>query len=206
VSQSVTFQQIGTSKGFGADLALIRLFLSMHAHVTTQVIKTCIALGALATGIQPGSSTWPRGGSRLGFRLLLPGLAIAGARRVAGGGGLILRARTLLRWFAAVLVDRSGGGGTRASLHLHLLGSPATTTAKTRANSRSRKAAEPIQSKVAWAPPNSSQNVGNPRVLVPLESLKWRESHDLRLSLLLRAGGAESAGLQPFERRAIRFC
>ena len=119
MSECVAFQQIGTGEGFRADLALIWLFLGVHAHVTTQVIEAGIALGALATGIQTGSSTWPGVGSRLGFLLLLSRLSIAGRGRVGSSGVLVLRSRTLLRRFAVVLIDFGGGGGARASLHLH---------------------------------------------------------------------------------------
>lgn len=123
MAERVAFQQVSTRKGFRADLALIWLFLSVHAHVTTQVIEARIALGALATGVQTGSSTWPGAGSRLGFLLLLPGLSIVGVGRIGGGGGLVLRARTLLRRFAVILIDFGGGRGSRARLHLHGVGS-----------------------------------------------------------------------------------
>ena len=123
MAERVAFQQISTRKCFGADLALIWLFLGVHAHVATQVIKARIALRTLAAGVQTGSSTWPGAGGRLGILLLLPGLSIAGGGRVGGGGGLVLRARTLLRRFAVVLIDFGGGRGARASLHLHGRGS-----------------------------------------------------------------------------------
>lgn len=123
MAERVAFQQVGARKGFGADLALIWLFLGVHAHVATQMIEARIALGTLATGVQTGSSTWPGVVGRLGVLLLLPRLSIAGSGRVGGGGGLVLRARTLLRRFAVVLIDFGGGRGARASLHLHVLGS-----------------------------------------------------------------------------------
>lgn len=160
VAERVAFQQVSTRKGLRADLTLIWLFLGVHAHVTTQVIESRIALGTLATGIQPGSSTWPGAGGRLGvLLLLLPRLSIAGGgRRVGGGGCLVLRARTLLRRFAVVLIDIGGGRGARASLHLHGLGSR-------RRRRRRRAAPAPGQMiargtlpsqycpEIAWAPP-----------------------------------------------------
>jgi hypothetical protein len=162
MAERVAFQQVSTRKRLRADLTLIRLFLGVHAHVTTQVIESCIALGTLATGVQTGSSTWPGAGGRLGFLLLLlllPRLSIAsGGRRVGGGGGLVLRARTLLRRFAVVLIDFGGGRGARASLHLHGLGSR-------RRRRRRRAAPAPGQMiargtlpsqycpEIAWAPP-----------------------------------------------------
>ena len=123
---------------------MIWLFLGVHAYVTTQVIESRIALGTLATGVQTGSSTWPGARGRLGILLLLPRLSIAGGGRVGGGGGLVLRARTLLRRFAVVLIDFGGGRGAREPPSP----CPRIRAARTtRANDRSRDAAEPIQSR-----------------------------------------------------------
>ena len=191
MAEQVALQQISTRKGLGADLALIWLFLGVHAHVATQVIEARITFGTLATGVQTGSSTWPGAGGRLSILLLLRRLSIVGGVRIGGGGRLVLRARALLRRFAVVLIDVGGGRGARASVHLHGLGSR-------RRRRRQRRWATPGQmiahgrcrantvSKWPRHHLKSSQNVGTTRVLVPLQNRKWRESHDLRLLLLLR--------------------
>lgn len=80
VAESVAFEQVGARKRLGADLALVGLFLGVHAHVATQVIETGIALGALATRVQPGGGGGLRAGGRLGFLLLGRG-AVVGRRR-----------------------------------------------------------------------------------------------------------------------------
>ena len=210
MAERVAFQQISTRKGFGADLALIWLFLGVHAHVTTQVIEARIALGTLATGVQTGSSTWPGAGGRLGILLLLPRLSIAGDGRVGGGGRLVLRARTLLRRFAVVLIDFGGGRGARASLHLHVLGS----------RRRRRRRAAPGQMivhgtlpsqycrEIAWAPPKLQPKRGqNARAgafaesqvegisrLTPVAALaRWWSRARGRTASLLKGGRSGSA-------------
>ena len=152
MAKGVAFEQISTRKGLGADLALIWLFLGVHSHVTTQVIEARIALGALAAGVQTGSSTWPGAGGRLGVLLLLPRLSIAGGGRVGGGGGLVPQSA-----HAFAKVRRCSHRHRRRTRRAREPPSPwpritaaTTTTAgstSTRANDRSRDAAEPILSR-----------------------------------------------------------
>lgn len=53
MSESVSFQQISSRKGFGTDLALIWLFLRVHAHVATEMVQPGIGFVTLSTAVEP---------------------------------------------------------------------------------------------------------------------------------------------------------
>lgn len=113
VAESMAFQQIRAGKGFGADLALVRFLLGVHAHVTAQVIEAGIALGALATRIQAGGSSWLLGTAGLLGVLRGSSIAIGGS----SGRGVVVRARSLEGWFSTGFVGGGRGWGHASVVH-----------------------------------------------------------------------------------------
>lgn len=57
MAQSVSLEQIGARKRFGADLTLVRLFLRVHANMPTEVVETLVRLGTAPAAVQP-LATW----------------------------------------------------------------------------------------------------------------------------------------------------
>lgn len=53
MAQSVALKQIGAGKGFGADMALVRLFLRVHTDMARQMVQPSVALGTFAAAVQP---------------------------------------------------------------------------------------------------------------------------------------------------------
>lgn len=53
VTERVSLQQVRARKRFGANLALVRLLLRVHAHMAAQMVEASIAFGAFAAAVQP---------------------------------------------------------------------------------------------------------------------------------------------------------
>lgn len=91
VAEGMSFEQVGTRKGLGTDLALIRLLLGVHAHVTAQMVKARIAFGAFAAAVE----SWIR-------RLLsVTGTALT-ATAILKSGRIFAGSCTLRRGLASV--------------------------------------------------------------------------------------------------------
>jgi hypothetical protein len=135
--------------------------------------------------------------------LLLLSLTIARGRRSCGSRGLVLRARTLLRGLAVGLISLDGGGGSRARLYLHVLGSRRRWAEPGQEVAHGKMPSQYTVSSVAWALPCSSQTW---TTRVPLEMRKWRSLGDLTNCCSCALVEPKARAQRSFERRPIRIC